>query len=811
MSRLDVRPSDLDQALVRVILVSLVVGWSYINAPATSLAEALHYKYFTLAFVYWLFSLAAYGWTFYLLRYLADATTILIASRIISIFADIGALSAYTAIAGKYGVVLLPIYMNSIIGYGYRFGVTYLYFTLAVAAAFFAVSLQFNEFINSSRELIAAYFLGMTLVPVYAASLLRKHSEVLDRVRDLNDARARFIANMSHELRTPLHAIISVSDVLRESLSQSDSREAIAKKMQIITDSAQHLLGLVNKILDVAATQAGKAPTRESDSLDLPQVTQSALRICKPNALERGISFYWYFDASLPVTLYGNADYLQEILINTVGNAIKHTPKGSVLVKFESVVREACPCMRIAIADTGIGIPEKLLPNIFEPFTLGDDSTGRLYAGTGLGLTLTKQYVEILGGSIQVESTEGVGTQFTIWLPLRSSSSQGVEHSKPSPRNCFLITTRLPLDDERLAFESAGWVCEVILPAEAHRIDTSDTVIFVSESAFDQAEGMISELLARGLPPLVVDYRRGSPEAASSPQVNSRAEPGNVRELRMVRHLADAFFFQRDYPTDPQVTTVAASVLVADDNAINLATARMALESVGHRVTCVSSGDAALSQLDENDFAVAFIDMHMPGMSGIEVAQIYQFMTQSKGTPIVILTADATPEAKRSAETSGAVAYMTKPLGAKELRYAVECYARGVSLKVSSPAERNLNALQTLDVSELDELIDIGVNREELLEMVSVFEVDSVELIDMAITSSKDNDIQRTQEAMHALKGAAATLGAIRLSKLAARFERETASLFGRPDATAESLLRESLEESVRCARQRISERCSLQ
>ena len=153
---------------------------------------------------------------------------------------------------------------------------------------------------------------------------------------------------------------------------------------------------------------------------------------------------------------------------------------------------------------------------------------------------------------------------------------------------------------------------------------------------------------------------------------------------------------------------------------------------------------------------------------------------------------------------------MTKPLGAKELRHAVECYARGVSYEAPNATENNLNALQTLDVSELDELIDIGVNRDELFEMVSAFEVDSVELIDTAMSSSKDNDIQRTQEAMHALKGAAATLGAIRLSRLAARFEVEAANLDCRTDATAESLLRESLEESVRCARQRISERCSL-
>ena len=218
-ANLDIRPSDLDQAFVRVAFVSAVVVWSYVNAPASSPIEALHYKYFTLAFSYWTFSLLAYGWTYFFIQRVAPDSAALIASRIISIFADIGAISSYTAISDSFGVILFPVYLNSIIGYGYRFGVKYLYFTLAVAAVFFSIALLHNEYLRGSRELVFAYYLGMVLVPLYSASLLKKHREVLERIRDLNDARSRFIANMSHELRTPLHAIISVSDVLRETLN----------------------------------------------------------------------------------------------------------------------------------------------------------------------------------------------------------------------------------------------------------------------------------------------------------------------------------------------------------------------------------------------------------------------------------------------------------------------------------------------------------------------------------------------------------------------------------------------------------------
>jgi two-component system sensor histidine kinase RpfC len=421
-SNYEVRPSDLDQAFVRVIFVSAVVVWSYINAPASTPSEALNYKYFNLAFAYWTFSLLAYAWTYFFLRRVSPDSKTLLLTRAVSIFADIGAISAYTAISDSFGVILFPIYLNSIIGYGYRFGVKYLYFTLAVAASFFSIALLHNEYLRASRELVIAYYLGMALVPLYSAALLKKHREVLERIRDLNDARSRFIANMSHELRTPLHAIISVSDVLKETLDDARGHvESRHQKMQMVSDSAQHLLGLVNKILDVASADAGKVPTRQREWINVVSVVQTALRICQPKAQQQGVEFYWFFDSRIPTWIRSSGEYLQEILINTVGNAVKYTKEGHVSVRVTYSEHKGTPTMAMDIIDTGIGISPKLLPNIFEPFTLGDDSAARRYAGTGLGLTLTKQYVELLGGEISFQSVENIGTHCRLLIPIEES------------------------------------------------------------------------------------------------------------------------------------------------------------------------------------------------------------------------------------------------------------------------------------------------------------------------------------------------------------------------------------------------------
>ena len=777
-SKLDVRPSDLNQAFVRVVFVSAVVLWSYANAPASTPLEALNYKYFTLAFAYWTFSLLAYGWTYFFIQRVAPNSLTLLVSRIISIFADIGAISAYTAISDSFGVVLFPVYLNSIIGYGYRFGVRYLYFTLAVAAIFFSIALLDNPYLRGSRELVFAYYLGMVLVPLYSASLLKKHREVLERIRDLNDARSRFIANMSHELRTPLHAIISVSDVLKETIDETLSyKENRHQKMQMISDSAQHLLGLVNKILDVASADAGKVPTRQKEWTNVVNVVQTALRICQPKAQQQEIGFYWFFDAKLPTWIKSSGEYLQEILINTVGNAVKYTQKGHVSVRFLYQRLDGKPMLSISVVDTGIGISAKLLPNIFEPFTLGDDSAARKYSGTGLGLTLTKQYVELLGGQISFQSVENIGTHCRILLPIEEGRDDDVPQISDNLRQCIYLAAGSVSAADVAPFSAGGWDCIAVSTAALHELrDNSARIVFIDSDLMSYQEVIFEKIKAEQHPCLYVCYGEVEPAQVQHPMLNSAISRGSVAELHRMHSLESASLpYLDDQPVAPFPVESPVRVLLADDNPTNLATARMALESVGHAVTCVSSGEQALAALDETTYGLAFIDMHMPGMSGIEVVQIYQFVSNGTGTPVIILTADATSEAREAAEACGAVAFMTKPLRANEFRDAVSSFAVGgpkIPLTKRVVEDFFASRVVVVDPAELEELMQIGVSAEELSDMVLEFEADSFRLIGQAVELHEQGDIIAFKETMHALKGAAATLGASRLSAYAHKLER---------------------------------------
>jgi CheY-like chemotaxis protein/HPt (histidine-containing phosphotransfer) domain-containing protein len=300
-------------------------------------------------------------------------------------------------------------------------------------------------------------------------------------------------------------------------------------------------------------------------------------------------------------------------------------------------------------------------------------------------------------------------------------------------------------------------------------------VVFIDSDLANYREIIHSKLGLDTRPRLRIYYGEPEPSAIDHPLFNSSVVRGSVPELGRIHSLESASLpYLEEEPV--RVTRVAQPihVLLADDNPTNLTTGRMALESAGHIVTCVASGEEALAALERTEFGLGFIDMHMPGMSGIEVVQIYQFVSNGSGTPVVILTADATTEARDAAEACGAVAYMTKPLRAREFREAVASYARdGKASPVDAVSVSNEESSDVIvDYSEIDELLEIGVDASELLDMILEFEADSSRLISESVQLCNAGDVFGLKDSMHALKGASATLGARRLSSLAYQYER---------------------------------------
>lgn len=324
----DIPPTDMEQCKIRMAIVSIILLASIYAASGNDVLLALSNDAVTFTAIYWIFSALLTAWIYLLNNKFSTSYHLYVVSRTISIAGDVSAMSIYTALAGQYGALLYPLFMTSAIGYGYRFGLPYLWVTLACSIVAFTLCFPHNDYLLSNRPLVYAYYLSIIVVPIYSASLLRKYREALAHIKSVSNARTRFIANLSHELRTPLHAIISLADSIGESRATGATLREIERKIGVIGEAANHLLTLANRVLNIAAAEAGRLPPPKLDRTHLLSSVLAPLRIVQPTAIKKGIALNWTFSAHLPEYAITSEPYLKDILLNLLSNAIKHTSTG---------------------------------------------------------------------------------------------------------------------------------------------------------------------------------------------------------------------------------------------------------------------------------------------------------------------------------------------------------------------------------------------------------------------------------------------------------------------------------------------------
>jgi signal transduction histidine kinase/CheY-like chemotaxis protein len=471
-------------------------------------------------------------------------------------------------------------------------------------------------------------------------------------------ARTTLFATLTHELRTPLNGVLGMAEILSQTMRSPSEREFL----QSIQKSGEHLLELVTDILDYARLES-ETFTPEPTDFDPEELAQSVAELLSPRAQAKGVDLCVRVHRGVPARVSADERRLRQILFNLVGNAVKFTPAGVVMVVLSWIKPGR---LRIEVRDTGPGVPADMQLRIFEEFAQADSSHARLFGGAGLGLAIVRKLARKLGGEAGVESAPGHGALFWVEAPAGALVSAAAPSGALAGLSVLIAAPTEYLGQSLAgAVESAG--ARAILAAPGQPTPPADAILLDhaiaqgSLAQFTQSGAPIVVLAPQGERTLIEAYR----EAGIAHYV---LKP--VRRTALVARLRAAI--GGEAVAAPSHVGARTSVLVADDNAVNALIARTWLERAGCVVTVVDDGQAAVNALRAGRFDLVFLDLRMPVLGGIAAARRIRALPGPAGaTPLIALTANAGEAERAEALAAGMNDFVTKPIGPQQLADAL--------------------------------------------------------------------------------------------------------------------------------------------